>query len=219
MNLDPSTLPTHDDGTAFDAALLGQARHLELADGRRLPLAVARWRGTADEDDRWLLQRCQGPTVDLGCGPGRLVAALVTRGVRALGVDTSPVAVRQCRERGVSAVHQDAFSPLPEEGRWRHVLLADGNIGIGGNPVALLRRAARLLRHGGSVLIETSAPRTALWSGGGRLRNGPTHGPWFPWAVVGLDAVATLARSAGLRLTATHHTGHRYFAELVGQHG
>nr|WP_246122422.1 class I SAM-dependent methyltransferase [Actinoallomurus bryophytorum] len=44
-----------------------------------------------------MLKHCHGPTIDLGCGPGRLVQALTARGVRALGIDTSPWAVRQCR--------------------------------------------------------------------------------------------------------------------------
>ena len=32
-------------------------------------------------------------------------------------------------------LRRDLFAPLPGEGRWHHVLLADGNIGIGGDPV------------------------------------------------------------------------------------
>ena len=35
---------------------------------------------------------------------------------------------------------------LPGEGRWHHVPLADGNIGIGGDPVPLQRRFVELRR-------------------------------------------------------------------------
>ncbi|WP_262403587.1 hypothetical protein [Actinomadura sp. CNU-125] len=31
-----------------------------MTDRRRIPLAVKRWRGLADQDDRWLLTRCHG---------------------------------------------------------------------------------------------------------------------------------------------------------------
>ncbi|MDP9442781.1 MAG: hypothetical protein M3P34_11540, partial [Actinomycetota bacterium] len=50
------------------------------------------------------------------------------------------------------------FGALPGEGRWATALLIDGNIGIGGDPVALLRRVAELLRPAGVVLVELDAP-------------------------------------------------------------
>jgi len=84
----------------FDAALAGAATGLELADGRHVALPVDRWHAAAAGADHWMLQRCDGPTVDLGCGPGRLVAALLAAGVPALGVDHSHHAIRLCRARG-----------------------------------------------------------------------------------------------------------------------
>lgn len=134
----------------FDAALAGTADHLELTDGRRLALAVRRWHARADHEDRWLLARCRGPAVDLGCGPGRLVHALDDRGIPAIGVDLSPCAVRGCRARGVAVFQGDAFGWLPGAGGWRHVLLADGKHRHRRRPghiAAPRRRAADTLRH------------------------------------------------------------------------
>ena len=85
---------------------------------------------------------CTGPTIDLGCGPGRLVARLVERGVPALGVDQSATAVGLARRSGAPALRRDVFEPLPGTGRWQTVLLADGNVGLGGDPWRVLRRAA-----------------------------------------------------------------------------
>jgi hypothetical protein len=138
----------------FDAALAGAPILLMSRDGTVLPAAVARWHAAASGEDRWLLDRCIGPTVDLGCGPGRLVAALAIRGVPALGVDCARRAVRMCQSRGDAVLHRDLFTELPAEGRWHHVLLVDGNIGIAGDPVALLRRCAALVRPGGTLLVE-----------------------------------------------------------------
>ena len=81
--------------------------------------------------------------LDLGCGPGRHLAALRALGKRGLGVDLSPVAVALARDRGADAINGSLWANVP--GTWRTILLLDGNIGIGGNPVALLRRAGELL--------------------------------------------------------------------------
>ncbi|HVE95768.1 MAG TPA: class I SAM-dependent methyltransferase [Pseudonocardiaceae bacterium] len=177
-------------------------------------MAVARWLAPADGEDHWLLDRCSGPTVDLGCGPGRLVAELAQRGVLARGVDCSPRAVRQCHSRGAAVLHRDVFAPLPGEGRWHHVLLADGNIGIGGDPARLLHRCTALLRPGGTMLIEVEQPGAGLWRGTARLQvAGVAAGPWLPWAVAGLRALAVLAGQFELHI-ANRRYGSRCFIEL-----
>ena len=213
----------------FDAALAGHCQRLVRGDGVVLPLAVQRWHDDADDDDAWLLGRCTGPTLDLGCGPGRLVVALADRGVPALGVDVSVQAIQRCLERGAAVLHRDAFERLPGEGRWQHVVLADGNIGIGGDPVTLLRRCRALLADGGSVLLELEAG-AALWCGTAYLETTETAdtsadpltvldpfvvgGPWFPWAVLGPHAVDDVAAEAGLAVVARAE-GERCFVELV----
>jgi SAM-dependent methyltransferase len=216
---------TPDTGTVFDAALAGRSHRLVRHDGVVLPLAVQRWHDDADTDDDWLLGRCAGPTLDLGCGPGRLVVALADRGVAALGVDVSVQAVQRCLERGAAVLHRDAFERLPGEGRWQHVVLADGNIGIGGDPVTLLRRCRALLADGGTVLLELE-PGAGLWCGVAYLEclDEPaldtltlgtlSDAPWFPWAVLGPHAVDEVAAEAGLAVVARDE-GARVFVELA----
>ncbi len=109
-----------------------------------------------------LLGHCRGATLDVGCGPGRMSAHLAERGHVVLGVDIVREAVEQARRRGVSALRRNVFDPLPGEGRWNTVLLADGNIGIGGAPVRLLRRAVELLDRTGRVVCDLAAPGTGL---------------------------------------------------------
>jgi len=196
---------------AFDAALRGAPARMVRSDGVEVVLAVQRWHADAAGDDAWLLARCTGPVVDLGCGPGRLVVALARRGIPALGVDVSAAAVARCRARGAAVLRRDVFAALP--GRWDHVLLADGNIGIGGDPARLLRRAAALLRPGGTVLVETDPDPAACWAGTARLRTPEGIGPALTWAVVGADALREVAAPVGLEVTATH-AGLRCFSEL-----
>jgi SAM-dependent methyltransferase len=199
---------------AFDPALDGAPADLLHSDGTVLALDVDRWRGRAAAGDGWVLDRCRGPAIDLGCGPGRLVAALAARGVPALGVDISATAQRQCRRRQAPMVLRDLFDPLPAEGCWDHVLLVDGNIGIGGEPDRLLRRAARLLAPGGTVLVEADPRPDLLWCGTARIRTAAGTGDPVRWARVGAAALDELAADAGLVRTAAHR-GRRWFLELT----
>jgi hypothetical protein len=116
----------------------------------------------------------------------------------------SVAAQRQCRRRRA----------LPAEGCWDHVLLADGNIGIGGDPARLLRRAARLVAPGGTVLVETDPRPDLLWRGTTRVRTPAGIGAAVPWARVGADALTDLAAAARLAPTA-RHDGPRSFVELT----
>ena len=200
--------------TGFDAALVGAPARLVRGDGVEIELATHRWRAAAAGEDSWLLDRCTGTVIDLGCGPGRLVAALAARGLSVLGVDLSAVAQRHCRRRRVPMVCRDVFGPLPGEGRWDHVLLVDGNIGIGGHPERLLRRAAALLRPGGTVLVETDARPDALWRGSVRVATAAGPGAPLSWACAGADALTGLAAVVGLPRTGGYD-GQRSFVELT----
>jgi SAM-dependent methyltransferase len=201
-------------GTEFDRALLGHRCWLELANGGRVELPVERWLSREPGDDV-LLDACSGPTLDIGCGPGRLTEALTTRGIAALGIDSSPTAVRLTHQRGAIALHRNVFDRVPGEGRWNHALLADGNIGIGGDPAALLRRTRELIAPDGDVLVELDPPGHGLRHASVRVRPGRPDVEWFTWAWVGTDAIAAVAAMAELRVAWTTRRGARWFACLI----
>lgn len=187
---------------------------VRIAGGAAHPLPLGRWLAPVDDADRALLAQATGPVLDIGCGPGRHVAALVASGVDALGLDLSPVAVRLARARGAEAILRSVFADVPGAGRWRTALLLDGNIGIGGAPVPLLERARSLVARGGQVLVETAPPGTATRCERIRLEAPGTVSVWFGWATVGADDVARLARAAGLRERVRLEAGGRWFAGL-----
>ena len=132
--------------------------------GLSAPLPLRRWLAPADAADLLALEPVVSPVLDVGCGPGRLLAALAAQGRAATGIDISPVAVRLARRRGGQAICASVFSPLLAAGAWRSVLLLDGNVGIGGDPERLLARVAELLTPGGEAIVEVEPP------GGGRDR-------------------------------------------------
>jgi SAM-dependent methyltransferase len=186
---------------AFDAAFVGRPCEIVRSDGSAVPLPVGRWAAEPDAADRRLLiDRCAGPTLDVGCGPGRLTAALGARGVLAMGIDVSGVAVLSTQVRGAAALRRDVFDDVPAAGRWQHALLADGNIGIGADPVRLLRRVGQLLGAGGTAIVEVARPGFGVHREEIRLRVGNQVSAAFGWAWVGADAIGSLARAAGLLL-------------------
>jgi SAM-dependent methyltransferase len=197
----------------YEEALHEQAPVLVMrtTDGRGLPLQIHRWCGRPDAADEELLQRSHGPVLDVGCGPGRLTVALTERGVPALGVDISRAAIDLVRQAGAPALHSSVFDPLPGLGRWATVLLADGNIGIGGLPARLLHRCAQLLAPGGRILIEAE-PGNVDEQVTARLEHPDgRRGPVFPWARLGTAAVLRAAADADLRVMAQWGHADRVF--------
>ena len=195
--------------SAFAHAFASEQCRVVSVDGMASRLPVEDWTRTADAADLALLSYCAGPTVDLGCGPGRMTAALAARGLPSLGVDIVPEAVAQTEARGGRAVCRDLFEPLPGEGWWTTALLADGNVGIGGDPLALLARVRRLLVPGGRVVAEVHPPGTPSGPLLAELVCQCGGSSKFPWAVVGADAIGSIAAEVGLTVRRLEPLPHR----------
>ena len=198
----------------FLACVSSGVRGRRLAGGNAHGLPLHRWLAPVDAADRAVLEHAAAPVLDIGCGPGRHLAALAQAGHGGLGLDLSPVAVRLARARGAEAILRSVFADVPRAGTWTTALLLDGNIGIGGAPTALLARACALVAPGGTVLVETGPPSERTRRIRVRLESHGAVSPWFGWATVGARGIAPLARAAGLAPLATIEAGGRWFARL-----
>lgn len=190
--------------TLWEAHLREPSRglHVVRPNGRCDVLPTARWAGAPTEVDLQLLSGLAEPVLDVGCGPGRLTAALHARGVRVLGIDVSAAAVEQARRAGAPAYECSVFGTVPGAGEWGCAVLADGNIGIGGDPGRLLATVTRLLRPDGFVHVEIEpddgydgTPEVLSL----RLAGHPP-GTAFRWARVSRDGIGSVLPGTGLSL-------------------
>lgn len=177
---------------------------------------VSRWNDAADVADLSLLDGLNGAVLDIGCGPGRMVRAAMDRGLTALGIDVSPTAVEIARESGLMVLQRSIFERLPREGAWGAALLVDGNIGIGGNPSALLARCSEIICESGVIVVEVHDEplRDHMYDGTVVDIRGHQSAA-FPWAEIGQLALENRARRIGLRLTHSWETGGRFFCRLA----
>jgi SAM-dependent methyltransferase len=175
---------------------------------------------------RWLsaerraMRYVRGRVVDVGCAAGRVSLHLEQRGVDVVGTDSSPLAVRTARARGV----RQAWCLTAEEltatiGRFDTIVLFGNNFGIFGTPGRLrrvLRSWARQTPAGARILAESTNP----YCGGaplltrsyyfGNRRRGLLPGQvrmrihyrskvtaWFPWLFVSRREMGELLRGTG----------------------
>ena len=137
-------------------------------------------------------------------------------GLSALGIDVSATAVRMAVDSGLSVLRRSVFDPMPLEGAWAAALLVDGNIGIGGDPTALLVRCAALLAPDGTLLVELSQdPDTDDRYEGTIEDSSGGRSAVFPWAELGLTGLRGRATEAGLVVAQDWRLDGRWFARLL----
>ncbi|MER6529276.1 methyltransferase domain-containing protein, partial [Streptomyces sp. NPDC001508] len=179
--------------------------------GSTTPIAVSTSRAAAiaPPGGVQVLERCEGTVLDVGCGSGRLVAALAARGRCALGTDVSEAAVRHTVRSGGQALCRSVFERFPGEGRWGTLLLMDGDIGIGGDPGALLLRPARLAAPAVLLVVETAPLDVDERVRVQVVRAGGAVGSPSPRARLGTSALLRCARRTGRRAVGPSVSGRR----------
>ncbi|MDZ4827978.1 MAG: class I SAM-dependent methyltransferase [Actinomycetota bacterium] len=118
-----------------------------------------------------------GPVLDIGFGRGEFLDLLASMGVDAFGVEPDEQLVERARARGL---HVECGGGL----EWLHAC-EDDSLGAvtlfqviehlpAGDSVELIRTAARKIRHGGKLMIETVNP-LSLYAFAHAFYTDPTH--------------------------------------------
>lgn len=177
---------------------------------------VSNWCSDANLLERSLVCSLQGPLLDVGCGPGRMLAAARSVGMPALGIDTSFEAVNRARGHGDRAIQQSVFAAVPHTGQWQSVLLLDGNIGIGGSISTLLRRCRQLVAPTGVLLVEVEADKDLDTSYTAVLEDEEgNRSEAFGWARTGSAGLESRTKSSGWTVSAIQHAQGRVFYRLI----
>lgn len=182
--------------------------------GHALGAGYPRWIRPADPVDEMVVLRCEAPVLDIGCGPGRMVAALQRSGRAALGIDISRRAVTLGLGRGGQLLRRGVCDALPGEGRWGTALLLDGNIGIGGDVAAMLGRCRGLVGPGGLIICEVDPDPLCDEAYELVLSGAGLHCPPTAWCSVGLARVRQVADRLDLIVAEEWRADGRAFVAL-----
>lgn len=137
---------------AFGAWYLKLYPHRDLEEARRMVTNLSSWIPPG------------GKILDIGCGPGRHMTALVERGYRVLGLDRSTVLLEEAARRQVGGLVRGDMRHLPfGPGVFRAALSMFTSFGYFGSREAhrdLLIEIARVVENRGRLILDyLNAPK------------------------------------------------------------
>lgn len=111
---------------------------------------------------REAMRYVRGKVLDVGVGAGRVALYLQQRGHEVWGIDTSPLALKVCRERGLKHTRLMPATQLSSRlGTFDTIVMMGNNFGLVNNPRRakwMLRRFGSMTSSDGRILADTRDP-------------------------------------------------------------
>lgn len=177
--------------------------------------------GEWPEVERKAIAYAKGRVLDVGCGAGRVSLYLQRKGREVLGIDTSPLAVRICKLRGVKAKVMSLQGVDFPPGSFDSVVMFGNNFGLFGSRSGakrILRRLRGMTAEGATLIGESVDPyktdnpdhleyqkaNRARGRMAGqvriRIRYRTFVGRWFDYLLVSQDEMTELVEGTGWRV-------------------
>ena len=123
------------------------------------------------------IKYAKGRCLDIGCGAGRVILYLQKEGNYALGIDSSPLAIKVCRLRGAKHAKVMDIDGIRKFGResFDTVIMFGNNFGLFGSKPrakALLKELHRITSKDAVIIAETRDPY---------LTDNPVHFRYHAW--------------------------------------
>jgi SAM-dependent methyltransferase len=170
-------------------------------------------------DQRKAMRYVRGRVLDIGCGAGRHSLYLQQKGFEVLGIDTSPLALRVCRLRGLKKIKLLSITQINSKlGRFDTLLMLGNNFGLFANfrrARWLLGRFHRITSGKARIIAESMNPyqtddpvnfeyhklnrKRGRMSGQLRIRlRYKKHAtPWFDYLLVSKDEMKQILKDTG----------------------
>ena len=182
-----------------------------------------------------------GRILDIGCGGGRVSIYLQKRGFDVLGVDTSPLAVKVCKLRGLRNARVMSIAEVNSTlGMFGTILMLGNNFGLFGSPTRakrLLRRFYQMTSRNALIISESVDPYQTkeqfhLDYHKLNLRNGKMPGelklrvrykkyktPWFDYLIVSKNEMKRILEGTGWRIKRFISSENSVYIGIIGKTG
>jgi SAM-dependent methyltransferase len=171
---------------------------------------------------RQAIRLARGRVLDIGCGAGRCLLYLKEKGLKGVGIDISPLAIKVCRERGLKDVHARSITKIgPGMGLFDTIIMMGNNFGLFGSFARarrLLRVMHRMTTPGARIIAESMVPeatdipehkayhrrnrRRGRMPGQIRIRVRfrACKSPWFDYLLVSVDEMRAILDGTGWKI-------------------
>ncbi|MCY4578788.1 MAG: class I SAM-dependent methyltransferase [Chloroflexi bacterium] len=187
------------------------------------------------------IEYVQGRTLDMGCGAGCVTLYLQQRGLGVVGIDSSPLDIQICNERGIQDARLLSVTQINVKklGIFDSIVLTGNNFGLFGNPVRakrLLRRLSKMTTDNARrIIAETTDPYTTVNPvdlsyqernrAEGRMSGQYRHrerylnlkGAWFDWLFVSRDEMRSMVDDTGWTINKFIEPEGSQYAAVLGK--